>query len=55
LSLGWQVSRLIRIGFGPFSLTKLPTGTLQEINPDVVKKYMIGIIPSLSGGGGVGG
>jgi len=54
LSLGWQVSRLIRIGFGPFSLTKLPTGTLQEINPDVVKKYMIGIIPSLSGGGGGG-
>lgn len=52
LSLGWQVSRLIRIGFGPFSLTKLPTGTLQEINPDVVKKHMIGIIPSLSGGGG---
>jgi 23S rRNA pseudouridine2605 synthase len=52
LSLGWQVSRLIRIGFGPFSLTKLPTGTLQEINPDVVKKHMIGIIPSLSGSGG---
>ena len=44
-SLGWQVSRLIRIGFGPFSLTRLPTGSLQEISPDVVRENMVGILP----------
>lgn len=44
-SFGWKVSRLIRIGYGPYSLTKLLPGEIREISSDAVKKDLTGIIP----------
>jgi 23S rRNA pseudouridine2605 synthase len=41
-SLGLQVSRLIRVSYGPFNLGELPRGGVQEIKPAVLKDQVAG-------------
>lgn len=36
--MGWQVSRLIRIAYGPFQLGLLEPGGVEEVSPRVVKE-----------------
>jgi 23S rRNA pseudouridine2605 synthase len=38
--MGWQVSRLIRIAYGPFQLGLLEPGGVEEVSPRVVKEQM---------------
>jgi len=38
--LGLQVTRLIRVGFGPFPLGKMPRGAIEEIPPRVLRKSL---------------
>ena len=35
-NFGWRVNRLIRTGFGPFPLGKLPRGAVEEVSQRVV-------------------
>ncbi|MHA3913782.1 pseudouridine synthase [Halovulum sp. GXIMD14793] len=42
-ALGMQVSRLIRISYGPFQLGELPRGAVEEIRPKVLRDQL-GII-----------
>ena len=45
-ALNLQVNRLIRIGYGPFELGKMPRGAVQEVEAKVmkaqIKKYFGG-------------
>lgn len=41
-ALGLQVNRLIRVGYGPFELGKIPAGSVQEIEPHVLKAQVAG-------------
>ena len=38
--LGYSVSRLIRVSYGPFNLNTLKLGELIEINSDKFKKLL---------------
>jgi 23S rRNA pseudouridine2605 synthase len=38
--LGWQVSRLIRVAYGPFQLGLLEPGGVEEVSPRVVKEQV---------------
>jgi 23S rRNA pseudouridine2605 synthase len=40
--LGWQVSRLIRVAYGPFQLGLLEPGGVEEVSPRVVKEQVSG-------------
>jgi 23S rRNA pseudouridine2605 synthase len=44
LSFGWLVTRLIRIGFGPFQLGKMEPGRIDEVQGKVLKEQL-GVIP----------
>lgn len=37
---GWTVSRLIRVGFGPFQIGKLEMGVAEEIPEHILDKYL---------------
>lgn len=39
-ALHLQVNRLIRVGYGPFELGKLPRGEVQEVKDDVVREQI---------------
>lgn len=39
-SLGLQVTRLIRIAYGPFQLGKLPRGAVEEVSPRVLRDQL---------------
>ena len=39
-SIGLTVNRLIRIGYGPFQLGKLPEGAVEEVPPRVLKQLL---------------
>ncbi|HOO81726.1 MAG TPA: pseudouridine synthase [Alphaproteobacteria bacterium] len=41
-ALGLQVNRLIRVGYGPFELNKLPCGGVQEVEAHVMKAQIPG-------------
>lgn len=41
--LGLQVSRLIRIGYGPFALDELPRGTAVEISKQEMERFRSGL------------
>lgn len=38
--LGWSVSRLIRIAYGPFQLGLLAEGTVEEVQPKALKEQL---------------
>jgi 23S rRNA pseudouridine2605 synthase len=40
LSFGWLVTRLIRIGFGPFQLGKMEAGRIDEVQGKVLKEQL---------------
>jgi len=50
--LGLKVSRLIRVGYGPFALGDLPRGAAVEIPAKDVERFASGLKTSPSGGGG---
>jgi 23S rRNA pseudouridine2605 synthase len=37
---GWQVTRLIRISYGPFQLGSLEKGSVEEVKPKVLKEQL---------------
>ena len=39
-SLGLKVNRLVRLAYGPFALTTLPTGALEEVGPRVIREQL---------------
>ncbi len=41
-ALGLQVSRLIRVSYGPFNLGNLPKGAIEEIKPSILKQQIPG-------------
>jgi len=43
-SLGLQVTRLIRIAYGPFQLGKLPRGAVEEVSPRVLRDQLGGVL-----------
>lgn len=47
--LGWPVSRLIRVAYGPFQLGSLPEGAVEEVPAKIVKDQLGG---NKSDGGG---
>ncbi len=40
--VGLKVNRLIRVGYGPFVLGKLPKGEIEEVKPQVLKQQIGG-------------
>jgi len=38
--LGWQVTRLIRVAYGPFQLGTLARGAVDEISPKVLREQL---------------
>ncbi|MCU0887174.1 MAG: rRNA pseudouridine synthase [Rubritepida sp.] len=42
--LGLQVSRLLRVAYGPFQLGTLPKGAVEEVNPKVLREQL-GLAP----------
>jgi 23S rRNA pseudouridine2605 synthase len=40
--LGWKVSRLIRIAYGPFQLGLLPPGAVEEVPPKILREQLGG-------------
>ena len=38
--LGWRVSRLIRVAYGPFQLGKLPRGTVDEVSQKILREQI---------------
>jgi 23S rRNA pseudouridine2605 synthase len=38
--LGLQVTRLIRVAYGPFQLGSLPRGAVEEVNPKVLREQL---------------
>jgi 23S rRNA pseudouridine2605 synthase len=38
--LGWRVTRLIRVSFGPFQLGRLPPGALDEVSGKVLREQL---------------
>lgn len=40
--LGWPVSRLIRVAYGPFQLGSLPEGAVEEVPAKVIKEQLGG-------------
>ncbi len=38
--IGFEVSRLIRLAYGPFQLGSLPRGAIQEVNPKVLRDQL---------------
>jgi 23S rRNA pseudouridine2605 synthase len=44
--LGLQVSRLIRTAYGPFELGDLPSGSAQEVRPEILKNKVSGYFTS---------
>ncbi len=38
--LGWQVTRLIRVSYGPFQLGQLPRGAIDEVSPKVLREQL---------------
>jgi 23S rRNA pseudouridine2605 synthase len=38
--LGLQVTRLIRVAYGPFQLGQLPRGAVEEVNPKVMREQL---------------
>ena len=48
-SLGLDVTRLIRTGFGPFQLGHLDRGAVEEVRPKVLRDQLGGVLAGLSG------
>lgn len=44
-SLGLQVTRLIRIAYGPFQLGKLARGAVEEVSPRVLRDQLGAVLP----------
>ncbi len=44
-SLGLKVNRLIRLAYGPFALTTLPVGAVEEVGPRVIRELLADFIP----------
>jgi 23S rRNA pseudouridine2605 synthase len=44
--VGLTVNRLIRVGYGPFQLGKLPVGAIEEVPKRVLKEYGLLSLPS---------
>jgi 23S rRNA pseudouridine2605 synthase len=38
--MGWQVSRLIRVAYGPFQLGNLPPGAVEEVPAEVLQRQL---------------
>ncbi len=38
--LGFEVSRLLRLAYGPFQLGRLPRGAIEEVNPKVLRDQL---------------
>jgi 23S rRNA pseudouridine2605 synthase len=38
--LGLEVSRLLRVAYGPFQLGQLPKGAVEEVNPKVLRDQL---------------
>ena len=38
--LGWTVSRLICVAYGPFQLGELPRGAIEEVPPKMVREQL---------------
>jgi len=38
--LGLEVSRLLRVAYGPFQLGQLPKGAVEEVNPKVLREQL---------------
>ncbi len=47
--LGLQVTRLIRVAFGPFQLAKLPEGMVEEVPQRVLKDQLADFYAAMSG------
>lgn len=43
--LGLQVTRLLRVAYGPFQLGQLPKGAVEEVNPKVLREQL-GLAPA---------
>ncbi len=39
-ALGLKVNRLVRLAYGPFALTTLPLGALEEVGPRVIREQL---------------
>lgn len=50
--LGWAVTRLIRIAYGPFQLGLLPAGAVEEVPGKVLREQLGGKAPAKRRGGG---
>ncbi|MFL1463019.1 pseudouridine synthase [Roseococcus sp. DSY-14] len=48
--LGLEVSRLIRVAYGPFQLGTLPKGAVEEVNPKVLREQLGLAAPKRRGG-----
>ena len=44
-SVGLKVNRLIRLAYGPFALSTLPPGEIEEVGPRVIRELFSDIIP----------
>ena len=44
-SVGLKVNRLIRLAYGPFALSTLPPGEIEEVGPRVIRELFSHIIP----------
>ena len=43
-ALGLKVNRLVRLAYGPFALTTLPLGALEEVGPRVIREQLAAFI-----------
>ncbi len=43
-ALGLKVNRLVRLAYGPFALTTLPLGALEEVGPRVIREQLAAYI-----------
>jgi 23S rRNA pseudouridine2605 synthase len=44
-SVGLKVNRLIRLAYGPFALSTLPPGEIEEVGPRVIRELFSDLIP----------
>jgi 23S rRNA pseudouridine2605 synthase len=43
-ALGLKVNRLVRLAYGPFALTTLPVGALEEVGPRVIREQLAAFV-----------